>query len=80
MKKGEFVTVQYENRSIPAVILLASSNQKSLMLGFEGILGGHVGQMPVLMDPSGEYRSLVTNESVLIFVSAEPPDEPPEAA
>lgn len=66
MRRGDFVTIQYEGRSVAGMILLASPNGKSLMLGFDAMLGGHVGSMPVLMDHDGTYRSIVTNEMVSI--------------
>lgn len=66
MKTGDKVWIGCEDRFVEGEILLASPNAKSLMLGFEAILCGHVGRMPVIQDPSGGYRSLVGNHAVSV--------------
>lgn len=66
MKTGDKVWIGCENRFVEGEILLASENEKSLMLGFEAILCGHVGMMPVLKGPNGAYRSLVGNHPVSV--------------
>lgn len=60
--RGQFVALTYEGRSVRAMVLLASSNNKSLMLGFDAALGDKemfAGSMPVLMDDDGVYRDLI---------------------
>ena len=66
-RTGERVRVTFRFRTVEAVVLLASQNGRSLALGFEAILGGYVGMMPVL-DPlgSGAFVDLVNNEPVVI--------------
>jgi hypothetical protein len=49
LKTGDKVWIRFEDRSVPGEIILASDNGRSLMLGFEAIIDGHVGRMPVLM-------------------------------
>jgi len=72
--RGQFVQVTYGGKTIKAMVLLASPNGKSLMLGFDGALtpshgeGMFVGSMPVLIDDAGVYRDLLCNEPVMIFV------------
>lgn len=66
MKKGDLVSIQYGPQRVNGMIVIASENEKSLMLGFEALIGGHVTMMPVLMDDEGVYRSIVTNEPVNI--------------
>lgn len=63
---GDHVHIAMGASRIDGVITLASSNGRSLMLTFEGILLGHVGMMPVLMDHIGTYRSIVTHEAVTL--------------
>lgn len=65
LKTGDKVWIGYEDRNVAGVIILASANEQSLMLGFEAILGGCVGMMPVLMQ-DGVYRSLFTGEAVAV--------------
>lgn len=69
--RGQFVHVSIGVHSIDAMVLLASENGKSLMLGFDGGLpspsgGMFMGSMPVLMDEAGDYRDLVEGDMVLI--------------
>jgi hypothetical protein len=45
-------------------VLLASANGRSLMLGFDAILLGHVGMMPVLLGDDGVFRSVATGDEV----------------
>jgi hypothetical protein len=66
MKTGDLVWIGYDDRlAVEGWIILASENEQSLMLGFEAILGGHVGMMPVLME-GGVYRSIITGEAVAV--------------
>lgn len=71
LRKGDNVLIGCDDRTVEGVILLASENQKSLMLGFEAILAGHVGKMPVLMDTSGVYRSLINWTAVTVVPRSE---------
>jgi hypothetical protein len=66
MKTGDPIWIDYEGRTVEGTIMLASDNQLSLMLGFDAMLGGHLGMMPVLRDGDGVYRSIITGEAVAI--------------
>lgn len=66
LQRGDFVTLRYQRQSIEAMVMLASENQKSLMLGFNGLIGGHLNAMSVLMDDGGVYRSLMSSRPVII--------------
>ena len=66
MKTGDKITILYDREEHPGTVIFASPNGKSLMLGFDAILGGHVGMMPVLQDDDGVYRSIVTHEPVAL--------------
>lgn len=65
-QRGDFVEIQYRCQSMRAMVLLASGNDRSLMLGFDGIMGKHAGSMPLLQDADGVYRSLIDDEPVTI--------------
>jgi len=66
-KTGDTVTTTYDGRTIDAVVILASPNGRSLMLQWDdGMLGGHVGMMPVLRDERGNYWSLIEGKPVTL--------------
>jgi hypothetical protein len=69
MKTGDSVTIICQGCTVVGNVLLASSNGKSIMLGFEAILANHVGTMPVLLDDDGVYRSLVNSVDVILIES-----------
>ena len=69
LRRGQFVRLTYNGKTIKAMVMLASPNGKSLFFGFDGALwsqGGGVfpGQMPVLQHEDGTYRDLVCAEPV----------------
>lgn len=60
LKAGDRVNIWYKGIFTQGSVLLASGNSKSLMLGFEAILSGYVGMMPVLWsDESERYEDLI---------------------
>lgn len=63
-KTGERLRLTYDGRTVDASVLLASGNGYSLMLSFEALLGGYVGQMPVLLEDDGAYRDLLKGQLV----------------
>jgi hypothetical protein len=65
MKTGDPIWIDYEGRTVEGTVMMASENGRSLMLGFEAMLGGHVGMMPVLLQ-DGVYRSIITGEAVAV--------------
>lgn len=66
--EGDAVRLQYGDEWMPATILKASANEKSLLLVFDGIIGKHAGAMPVLMDEiTGVYRSIIDRTEVFIL-------------
>lgn len=66
VKKGDTVELTVDDRTVEALVLLASPNGRSLVLGFEAILDGHVGKMPIFNDDKGTYRALITGKEVQI--------------
>ena len=67
MRTGQRVTITYDGRTLDGLVVLASGNGRSLMLSFEGILGGWVGMMPVLADGDGVFRPLNGDEPVSVI-------------
>lgn len=65
-KRGAHVRITCGTETLLGMVMLASDNGNSLMLGFDGILDGHVGWMPVLRDDDGTYRSIVNDVEVSI--------------
>lgn len=64
-KTGDPVQIAYRGASIDGVVELASSNGKSLMLRFDGLLGGFAGRMPVLFDEASDaFRDLIVTAFV----------------
>jgi hypothetical protein len=73
IRTGDLVDVTYNGRTVEGVVQLASTNGRSLMLSFDAMLGGYVGQMPVLdADGSGEYRDLMTSTVVQVVPRRKP--------
>ncbi|MBK3333534.1 hypothetical protein [Burkholderia pseudomallei] len=70
-KRGDWVHLECDGHTLPAMVLLASANGKSLMLGFDAVIDGHVGTMPVLRSDDGmTYVSIVTGIEVHIRPAA----------
>jgi hypothetical protein len=61
---GDAVRITCNGRAVPGSVLLASGNGRSLMLGFEALIEGHVGMMPVSRNEQGVYQSIVTGVTV----------------
>lgn len=55
--RGDFVIIEAEGKRLGAFVALASANGRSLMLFYDGMIGGFVGAMPVLYD-DGAWRAL----------------------
>jgi hypothetical protein len=69
--RGDFVRITVGTDSIDAMVMLASPNGKSLMLGFKGVLrslsgGMFFGSIPVLLGDDGVYRDLADHGAVTI--------------
>lgn len=69
-KRGDWVRIECDGHVATAMVLLASENGKSLMFGFDGMLGAHFDMMPVLHCDDGSYRSIVTGTEVHIRPAA----------
>jgi hypothetical protein len=69
LQRGAFVEVTAEGRTVRAMVILASPNGRSLMLMFDGMLGGYAGTLPLFLDDDGIYRGLVDQMPVTIAVT-----------
>lgn len=65
-KRGDFVNVTYGDRTVEAMVTLASPNGRSLLVMFEAMLGGHAGVMPILQVDDGTFISLIESKPVKI--------------
>jgi hypothetical protein len=68
MKDGDKLRLTVDGRTVDARVIFGSANGRSLMVGFEAIVLGHVGMMPLLQHDDGVYRSLVGGEEVKVEV------------
>jgi hypothetical protein len=66
MKRGDFIWVERGSAKVGAMVTLASPNERSLMVMFDGMFCGYVGVMPLLRDDDGVYRDLLRYEQVAI--------------
>lgn len=69
-KTGDRVRITYGQLTVLGTVLLASTNGRSLFLSFEALLGGYVGQMPILMDEDGVFRDLINSQPVRLEQAA----------
>lgn len=63
MTRGDKVTLTWEDQTVPAVVVLTSSNGASVFVAFDGVLcmegkGAFFGAMALLRDDDGTYRDL----------------------
>jgi len=65
-KTGESLRIVFQDSTVEGYVVLASTNGRSLMLGFETILGGYAGMMPVL-EEQGVFRDLITRSTVTLL-------------
>jgi len=64
-KQGDNVHVTAFGRTVFAWVLLASGNSESLMLGFDAMLGGYIGSMPLIWNVD-RFEDLFTGEAVTV--------------
>lgn len=66
-RRMDRVQITCNGQSVTGLVMLASENSKSLMLGFDGMLDGHLGMLPVLMGNDGEYYSLMSGNLITVL-------------
>jgi hypothetical protein len=66
-KTGERVEIAFDGRVVFGTVMLASTNGRSIMLGFEALVGGYVGMMPIMWcDADEEFRDLIQGLPVVL--------------
>lgn len=64
---GGRVWLTFDGRTTEAIVVLASGNGRSLMLGFDGLLGPYLGMLPIRWDaPRGVYLDLIGARNVTV--------------
>jgi hypothetical protein len=66
VKLGDQVLISVDGRVLDGEVLLASANGKSLLIGFDAMIGGHLMQMPLLLEHDGVYRSIIDGTEVAL--------------
>ncbi len=68
MKDGDDILITSCGRTLPAKVVMISTNQVAAMIAFEGILDGHVGMMPLTRwdKDRGLYKSIITGTEVVV--------------
>lgn len=65
LQRGEFVTLTYLGQTRPGFVALASLNGWSVIVMFDGMLGGYAGTMPLAWAvEGGEYHDLICGHPV----------------
>ena len=66
LTKDDAVLITCKDRTIPGSVVMVSSNQVSVLISFEGMLGGNAGIMPATRwDASrNAYRSIIDGTEV----------------
>lgn len=65
-KNGDKILVSCEGRTLQGEMVMISDNQVSVMIAFDGALGGHVGMMPAMRHnkDAGIYRSIIDGTEI----------------
>ena len=64
--KGDAIEITCGDRTVEGVVLIGSPNNVSLMIGFEALLHGHAGMMPIFLHDDGVYRSIIDGTEVTL--------------
>lgn len=65
IKRGDVFRIEFQGRRIDTTVALASGNGRSLILSFDGIVGGYVGMIPAVWeDEFMGYMDLIHNQRV----------------
>jgi len=72
MRTGLRIYITYKGQTVGGRVLLASGNSRSLMVSFDGMLGGFLRTMPVLWDEElGKYLDLIEKQPATITTEEE---------
>lgn len=58
LRRGDFVRVTADGRTVRAMVTLASTNGRSIMVMFDARLGGWLGAMPLSLNDDGTWSAL----------------------
>jgi hypothetical protein len=58
LQRGDFVRVAAPERALDAMVVLASPNGRSIILMFDGILGGWVGELAAFRGDDGRWAAI----------------------
>jgi hypothetical protein len=64
--KGDPIDVTCDGRTVEGIVIMASANSLSLMIGFEALFGGHAGMMPITMRDAHNGYSIIDGTEVTI--------------
>lgn len=64
LRTGDLITISYQGQELPGEVMLASSNSRSLVVGFEGILAGFAGMMAILVEEDGTAKVILRDTEV----------------
>ena len=59
LKQGDNVTISNGVRKLYGTVEIASTNHRSIMVSYEGILGGFVGMVPLLWSEDEGYCDFI---------------------
>lgn len=65
-KTGQSVLLEANDEKWLAEVVLASENGVSLMLKFNGMIGGHVGMIALLYKGNGSYISIIDESKAMV--------------
>lgn len=63
-KTDEAVIIKCCGITISGSVELASQNGRSLFLNFDGVIDGHVGAMPILLENDEKFRFIISGAEV----------------
>lgn len=58
IRKGDWVRLGVDSHDLDALVIMASSNGRSLIVVCEAIVGGFVGTVPVFQEDDGRWTTL----------------------
>lgn len=81
LRTGETVHIERGRQRLEGTVIVASKNGRSLMLAFDGMIGGYIGMMPVLAAEEGApYCDLIEGQEVIVRWVSSPDGSAQESA
>lgn len=65
LKQGDRIEITCDGKIVTGIVIFGSDNGQSLMIGFDAMLRGHVGMMPVLWS-NDHWIDIVTGQELEI--------------